>query len=100
MYMQLQTIHYNVFINNMTNMTKENIYFNMFEIHYHYKYKQIIIHTLSIQCNEKKVLQKLFCIFEQSQNGWVFFTEFNHRVSNQEKEVELLVANYCYICIK
>lgn len=73
MYMQLQTIHYNVFINNMTNMTKENIYFNMFEIPYHYKYKQIIIHTLSIQCNGKKVLQKLFCIFEQSQNGWVFF---------------------------
>lgn len=91
MYMHLQTIHYNVFINDMTNMTEENIYFNMFEIHYHYKYKQIIIHTLSIQCNGKKVLQKLFCIFAQSQNGCFFITEFNHdkcRVSNQEKEVE------------
>lgn len=72
-------------------MSKENIYFNMFEIHYHFKYKQIIIHTLSIQCNGKKVLQKLFCIFEQSQNGCFFITEFNHdkcRVSNQEKELE------------
>lgn len=91
MYMHLQTIHYNVFINDMTNMTEENIYFNMLEIHYHYKYKQIIMHTLSIQCNGKKVLQKLFCIFEQSQNGCFFYTEFNHdkcRVSNQEKEVE------------
>lgn len=91
MYMHLQTIHYNVFINDMTNMTEENIYFNMLEIHYHYKYKQIIMHTLSIQCNGKKVLQKLFCIFEQSQNGCFFITEFNHdkcRVSNQEKEVE------------
>lgn len=59
MYMHLQTIHYNVFINDMTNMTEENIYFNMLEIHYHYKYKQIIMHTLSIQCNGKKSVAKI-----------------------------------------
>lgn len=88
MNMQLQTIHYNVFINNMTNMTKENIYFNMFEIHYNYKYKQIIIHTLSIQCNGKKFCKNYFAYLNSLKMVGFFFTEFNHRVSNQEKEVE------------
>lgn len=32
-------IYYNVFINDMINMIEENIYFNMLEIYYYYKYK-------------------------------------------------------------
>lgn len=91
MYMHLQTIHYNVFINDMTNMTKENIYFNMFEIHYHFKYKQIIIHTLSIQCNGKKCCKNYFAYLNSLKMVVFFITEFNHdkcRVSNQEKELE------------
>lgn len=68
LYMYLQTIHFNVFNNKRTNTTKENICFSMFEIHYHYKYKEIVIHTLSIQFNRKVMWQNSICIFEMFQN--------------------------------
>lgn len=45
-----------------------NICFSMFEIHYHYKYKEIVIHTLSIQFNRKVMWQNSICIFELFQN--------------------------------